>query len=142
MITINMLSDQDRIRIRTLLDFYQRPANLRNPDSKKISCRYCHRRMPMSEFRDHTHNFVKMFEDSHIHTGRKNPHYNKRMLQLVERTRAKLPVSWPKDFNEEDIQYVVHETRVNSARELRAERKAAAKKYRDQQKKSRAINRG
>lgn len=40
---------------KTLAQFRNRPANLRDPDSKKVKCHQCGRRMELREFREHTH---------------------------------------------------------------------------------------
>lgn len=160
MIQINLLSKEERLKGQILLtkeaadrealdralsDFHTRPANLRNPESKKVKCHQCKTTMTLAEFRDHTHKFVKdkgpFNSIASIFKGkRRNPHFSKRKLQLVERVKQNMP-TLPDDLNAEDLQFLVRETRTNSSRDLREERAAVKKIKRNQQKASRRRNR-
>lgn len=179
MIRVNLLSQEQQkfaaLQIQAAEALYNRSANLRNPDSKKVKCHQCGFRLSVGELRTHTHNFIAPFEvtftdvfeqdENGVNTvkigekeervvtpitegawqfkgKRKNPHFSARRLQLVLRTRSKMPVFNEADgLDASDITFLMREARVDASRELRAEWRAEAKKKRDQQKLSRAINR-
>jgi hypothetical protein len=170
MVRINLLSKEEQkfaaLQIQAAEALYNRSANLRDPESKKVKCHQCGLRLTVAELRNHGHNFIRPFETEfrenedgtteeirtvtpiehgrwQVKGKRKNPHFSALRLQLVVRTREKIPVVIEADdLSTEDFNFLVREARVAASRELRSERKAKSKQYRDTQKRSRAINRG
>lgn len=141
MIKINLLSDEDRKRIRAIVNFYNRPFSLRHPELKKQKCVYCKLKFTAEEMKTHTHTINKPSKTgSSLFKGKRRlPHYSKRRLLFVERVKQLMPLV--EGLSDEEFKIKLREARIDASRQLRKEMKAASKQKRDQQKLSRKINR-
>jgi len=142
MIQINLMTDADRKRVQSILDFYHRPFSLRQPGEKKVKCHQCGTKVTINELPNHTHviNYEVDFSSSAFKGKRFHPHYSKRRLMLVDRVKKLMP-TLTEILPQKEFQNLLHKVRNTAIEQLTKERKALAKKKRDQQKLSRRINR-
>lgn len=117
--------------------YHNRSFSQRHPELKKIKCPHCSYKHPSPVCIPHYIKLHPGLSRASVNKGRRiNPHPNRRGLQLINRTILIYPI-----YSELEPRNAMKCARAQAGRELRLERKADAKIYKDQQNKSRKINR-
>lgn len=137
---------EEQIKLQVALEkfkeeFAARPFSQRHPDKKNVKCPFCTAgRHPapvcVPRFSEGREQFT--IGRSFVQRKRLTPHPSAKKLQLVERTRELAPKYEVRGLEPINTMKLA---RAEAGRNLKAERKAESKRVRQQQKRSRKINR-
>jgi hypothetical protein len=145
MIRINLLSAEQKKLAAELLKFEEthrsKPFSQRNPDKKMVKCLYCVEGRHVApictpRYAENTSTFT--VGRSFVKGRRLAPRPSQRQLLLVLRTRELMPKYELRGLEPINTMKLA---RAEASRSLRSERKDESKRVRDQQKRSRKINR-